>query len=181
MLLLLSREPATLSTIQQFFEFGVIHAETNIPTRFIGISDFTHDSRKSGGAIYAADNVVLFFNGTTNFFKNSANRYSGGTISAKDNTSLSFIATSTFTHNWAEFGGGAINMTKNVVLIFSGISNNSAEQFGGAVFASDSTVLTFSGNNKFFNNHVLDNFGDDAAIYTSHSIVLIFSGNKKFF
>ena len=60
MLLLLSREPATLSTIQQFFEFGVIHAETNIPTRFIGISDFTHNSRKSGGAIYAADNVVLF-------------------------------------------------------------------------------------------------------------------------
>ena len=52
------------------FEDGVIHAETNTSIRFIGISDFTHNSAVSGGAIYATDNIVLTFNGTTNFFNN---------------------------------------------------------------------------------------------------------------
>ena len=75
-------------------------------------------------------------------------------------------------------------MANNVVLSSNEISNffnNSAEHYGGAIYASHNTVLTFSGNNKFFNNHVLNSFGDGGAIHASHSTVLTFSGNNKFF
>ena len=166
------------------FTFGVIHAETNTSIRFIGVTDFTHNSAKSGGAIYAADNILLIFNGTTNFFNSSSNKYGGGAINAEVNTSLSFIGTTNFTHNWAELGGGAINIAKNSVLTFNetiNFFNNSAKHYGGAVFASGSTVLTFAGNSKFFNNHVLNILGGGGAICASHNAVLTFSGISNFF
>ena len=165
------------------FEFGVVHAETNISIRFIGITDFTHNSAISGGAIYATDNILLIFNGTTNFFNNSAT-FGGGVINAEVNTSLSFIGTSSFTHNLAEFGG-AINIAENVVLIFNKTSNffnNSAKQYGGVVHASDGTVVIFDGNNKFLNNHVNSLLlGNGGAISASQNAILTFTGISNFF
>ena len=166
------------------FGNGVIHAETNTSISFTGITDFTHNSAESGGAIYAADNVLLIFNGATNFFNNLANRYGGGAINAQVHTSLSFIGTSNFTHNWAESGGGAINIVENVVLSLNETSNffnNSANKYGGALHASDGTLVTFSGNNSFFNNHANSmQLGNGGAIYTSQNAMLTFTGTSNF-
>ena len=149
---------------------------------FIGTSHFTHNLAISGGAIYAYENVVLTFNGTNNFFNNSAITTSGGAINAEVNTFLSFIGTSTFAHNWAKLDGGAMNIVENVVLTFNETSNflnNSAVDSGGAICALRSIVLTFSGNNEFINNHV--NEGNGGVIYTLDNVVLILSGTNNFF
>ena len=133
--------------------------------RFTGNTTFLDNSAKNsesctqvyivrviigGGAIYASNNTVLSFNGTSNFISNSAGD-----------------------------SGGAIRISHNTVLNFSGTSsfiNNSVKESGGAIYASDNTVLNFSGTSNFINNSA-DNGG---AIYTETNCALIFNGTVYF-
>ena len=110
-----------------------------------------------GGAIYASDNTVLSFNGTSNFINNSPEIYgSGGAIFTFNNTVLSFNGTSNFINNSAEVGGGggAIYAFNNIVLSFNGTSNfiNNFAENGGAISASTNSALIFNGAIYIINN-----------------------------
>ena len=141
---------------------GIIAGNSNLT--FTGNTTFLENDAKferpniacegSGGAIYAAPNTVLSFNGTNNFINNSAG-IEGGAIYTEINTVLSFNGISNFINNSADYNGGAIYTKKNVVLSFNGISNfinNSADNGGGAISANTNSNLTFNGMVKFANN-----------------------------
>ena len=81
---------------------------------------FHNAAAEFGGAIYTEDNIVLTFNGTNIFIKNSAEL--GGTIDAFDNAEFTFNGTNIFTNNSAHYGGGAICTEYDGVFTFSGTS-----------------------------------------------------------
>ena len=108
--------------------------------------------------MYTIENVTITFNGTSNFFSNSAG--GGGAIFTSNNAVLSFNGTINFIRNLAGyFGGGACYASVNAVLSFSGGSNfsNNSATVGGAIFVNATTTLVFSGNISFTNNGEVDN------------------------
>ena len=129
----------------------------------------------TGGAIFASNNTVLSFNGTSNFINNFVMGF-GGAIFISHNTSLSFSGTTNFINNLAIYGG-AIS-TDNSVLNFNGINNfiNNLGLYGGAI-SPDNSVLIFNGINNFINNSAYFSGG---TISVSHNTVLSFNGTSNF-
>ena len=133
------------------------------------------------GAIWASASS-LHFDGTNNFFNNSANgnTSNGGAIYAETNTLLSFSGTSNFIYNSADVGG-AIGTSNNVTLVFNGISNfinNIANSYGGgAIYPSKYSNVTFNGINNFTNNSA-EGFG--GAIVANNHTILNFNGTNIF-
>ena len=120
---------------------------------FNGTNSFIRNSAKSnGGAIYTENNTLLNFTGTNNFISNSANRNGGGAIVALKSTSLRFTGANNFSHNSARFEGGA-------------------------VATADNAVFVFTGNNSFFNNTVNS---DGGVFYAVANIMLNFTGTSSF-
>ena len=71
-----------------------------------------------------------------------------------------------FINNSAEWHGGAIYITKQVMLTFNGTNNfivNSADNDGGVIYSSNHNILTLNGTNNFIGNSSINNGG---AIYT---------------
>ena len=138
-------------------------------------------SVNSAGAIWASASS-LHFDGTNNFYNNSANGNTsiGGAIFAETDTFLSFSGTSNFIYNSADVGG-AIGTLNNVALVFNGISNfinNIANSYGGgAIYPSKYSSVTFNGINNFTNNSATD-FG--GAIVTNNHTILTFNGTNIF-
>ena len=158
---------------------GIVALNSNIT--FTGNTTFLENIATSselygGGAIYALDNTVLSFNGTSNFISNFADRGSGAICTF--NTVLSFNGTSNFISNFADRGSGAI-CTFNTVLSFNGTSNfiNNSALFGGGAITSYDTVVSFNGNNDFINNSAV--FGVGGAITISDNTVLSFNGTNN--
>ena len=113
---------------------------------FKGACNFSHNSAgREGGAVFIANNVLLTFNGTSNFINNSANN--GGAIFAIVNTSSSFAGTSSFHSNTA-IQGGAISANSNSKLTFDGnisFTNNGKnirDSRGGAMYLASSSTLS---------------------------------------
>ena len=126
---------------------------TGNTTFFDNIAEITGQNicDSTGGAIYALDQTVLSFSGTSNFIRNSAYNGGAGAIYASD-TVLSFSGTNNFTDNVASAiwtSGGAIYTSHNTVLNLSGTSNfinnlvNSGN--GGAIYANTYSKLTLNG------------------------------------
>ena len=112
---------------------------------FVGASNFSHNSAGyEGGAIVTADNGVLIFNGTNNFFNNLADN--GGAIFAVVNMSMSFTGTSSFSRNVTK-QGGAISSNSRCILTFNGsisFSNNGQnirDSRGGAIHLAIGSTL----------------------------------------
>ena len=121
--------------------------------KFNGTSTFIRNSaRSNGGAIYTENNTLLTFSGANNFISNSANINGGGAIVALKSTSLRFIGANNFSHNSAHFEGGAIA-------------------------TADNAVLVFTGNNSFFNNSVNS---DGGVFYAVANVSLSFIGTSSF-
>ena len=161
------------------FGGGALQAFMNVVLTFNGISNFFNNSAKKyhGGVILALRNVVLVFNGTNNFIGNSANK-DGGALTATFNVSLSFIGASNFTHNSAE-SGGAVATAYNVVLNFNGTNNfvsNSANSNGGAIYTAANTSLSFTGTSSFISNSAVQG----GAVSANVNSTLSFSGNISF-
>ena len=193
---------------------GIVALNSNIA--FMGNTTFFENKAtfynpykitSGGGAIFASNNAVLSFNGTSNFIDNSIVYGLGGAIFASDKAVLSFSGNSTFISNSAIYysDGGAIYVSDNAAVIFNGNSNfitNSADNNGGAIYASKNTVLGFNGANNFINNtgaygggaiYGLDNvgfngtniFGNNSAYYggaivMSNNTVFNFTGTYNF-
>ena len=133
-----------------------------------------------GGAIYALENVVLSFSGTSNFINNLS--HEGGAIFALENVVLSFSGTSNFINNLAH-EGGAIFAASNVALSFNGTTNfvsNTASSHGGAIFTLGSVTLNFKGNTNFVNNSAVHGHSTGGAIATSLNTILSFDGTNNF-
>ena len=125
---------------------GGIVAIGNTSMSFKGACTFSHNSAgREGGAVFIANNVLLTFNGTSNFIDNSANN--GGAIFATVNTSSSFAGTSSFHSNTA-IQGGAISANSNSKLTFDGnisFTNNGKnirDSRGGAMYLASSSTLS---------------------------------------
>ena len=108
-------------------EGGIIALSSNL--QFTGSTTFLYNSAASeqypfdsivvgGGAIFASQNTVLTFSGTSNFTNNFAFR--GGAIYT-DYSVVRFNGTNNFINNFA-FDGGAID-TYSVVLSLNGTNN----------------------------------------------------------
>ena len=156
---------------------GITALSSNIT--FTGNTTFLENIAQfhdSGGAIYALDNTVLSFNGTSYFISNFADHGAVCTF----NTVLSFNGTNNFINNSALFGGGAIT-SYNTVVSFNGkndfISNSAVFGRGGAIYASGNSVLSFNGTINFISNSVVYGGG---AIYTTGNTVLSFLGTSDF-
>ena len=203
---------------------GAIFATTNISWTAIGTSDFSNNSAQYGGAIYAEantslsfngdnfshnlarfsviytlGNVLLTFNGTNNFVKNTADN-SGGVVNARGgglitpgNIIATFNGTNNFVDNSANKGGAIYsftltwhyisisNFSHNVVLNFTGINNfinNSANSDGGAICAKHNVIITFNGTNKFLTNSTGSNRG---VIYARQNMIVSFIGTINHF
>ena len=155
---------------------GITALSSNIT--FTGNTTFLENIAQfhdSGGAIYALDNTLLSFNGTSYFISNFANRGAVCTF----NTLLSFSGTSNFINNSALFGGGAIT-SYNTVVSFNGKNDfiNNSAYGGGAIFTSNNAVLRFNGTSNFINNSA--DFLNGGAIYVSGNSVLRFNGTSDF-
>ena len=114
----------------------------NIVRSSIGVS--------CGGAIFATDNTVVSFNGTSNFINNSAQV--AGAIYVINNSVFHFNGTSNFISNSAHMGGAIYSIES--VLTFNGTNNmigNSAG-VGGGIYTETDVVIEFSGNTSFLNN-----------------------------
>ena len=125
----------------------------------------------------------LTFTGNTLFLKNRHNSLQTSEIGAGAITavtsSLYFTGTNNFFGNSA-YSGGAIRVSRNVVLTFIGNNNfinNSAELSGGAIYTESNVVLTFNGNNKFSGNTAKTRGG---AIYARINISFKFIGTSDF-
>ena len=134
-----------------------------------------------GGAIFASDNTVLSFNGTSNFINNSVLGI-GGAIFISHNTTLSFSGTTNFINNSAFTYAGAIYISDNSALNFNGSSNfvNNLVYSGGdggAISVIHNSVLNFNGINNFINNSAATAGG---AISTSDNTVASFNGINNF-
>ena len=173
---------------------GAINAQTNTWLTFIGTSHFSHNSAvpNFGGAIYMKHNV-LTFNGTTNFFNNSAG--SGGVIYAEYDMSMSFTGTSSFSSNSATHGG-AISAYYNSTLTFDGnvsFTNNGipvhGNSQGGAMHLDfHSTFSIFSNTTVYWeNNHaslggaIYVNNHNSLIHCTQIAIILFLPQHKCFF
>ena len=154
---------------------------------FTGTNNFTGNSARNGGAIYAETHTSLSFNGISNFNKNSAH-HQGGAIYAGINNILTFNGTNNFISNSAEFDGGVICALYTKTLSFSGTSNfkhNSAgyrncvnkcySGRGGAIYTQE-TAITFNGANNFINNSAE---AEGGVIHKSHG-TLRFTGTSSF-
>ena len=158
---------------------GAIYASENVVLCFSGTSNFINNTAHKGGALYALENVVLSFIGTNNFINNSA--YQGGAIFTLDNTVLIFDGANNFIKNSAH-KGGAILALKTSVLSFNGANsfiNNSAGFLGGAIYTLDATLFTFKGITSLINNSVDYGYAG-GAVCASKSTVLSFSGTTNF-
>ena len=123
----------------------------------------------------AYTHAVLIFNGTNNFFNNSAN--SGGAIYAVTNISLIFVGISNFSHNSAGYEGGAVVTAGDGVLRFSGTNNfNNSANNGGAIFAAVHTSLSFTGTSNLSSNSAMQG----GAISANSNSKLTFNGNINF-
>ena len=114
---------------------------------------FLENYAYDGGAIYASNNTVLIFEGTSNFIRNSAGSI-GGAIYISQNTVLFFNGTSNFIGNSALFSSGAICAEIYCTLTFYGtihFIDNSAP-LGGAIYTSHNTVLSLNGTSNFIGN-----------------------------
>ena len=135
------------------YDGGAIYASNNTVLIFEGTSNFIRNSAGSiGGAIYISQNTVLFFNGTSNFIGNSA-LFSSGAICAEIYCTLTFYGTIHFIDNSAPLGG-AIYTSHNTVLSLNGTSNfigNSAV-YGGAIRVDVTSTLKLDGTVNFTGN-----------------------------
>ena len=144
---------------------------------FTGNTTFFENCAYDGGAIYASNNTVLIFEGTSNFIRNSAGSI-GGAIYTSQTTLLLFNGTSNFIGNTALFSSGAIYTRSNCTLTFYGTINfidNSAGD-GGAIYASYNTVLSFNGASNFIGNSAV--YG--GAIRIDVTSTLILNGTVNF-
>ena len=144
---------------------------------FTGNTTFFENCAYDGGAIYASNNTVLIFEGTSNFIRNSAGSI-GGAIYTSQNTQLLFNGISNFIGNTALFSSGAIYTRSNCTLTFYGTINfidNSAGD-GGAIYASYNTVFSFNGASNFIGNSAV--YG--GAIRIDVTSTLILNGTVNF-
>ena len=132
---------------------GVIYAVTKSFLSFTGVSSFSHNSAKFGGAILTLDNTKLTFSGSSHFTGNCAASY-GGVILAEAVTSLSFTGINNFRHNSAGMLGGAICLFNESILSFSETSSfdNNVAMKGGAIYTYLNSTLAFNGSASFTNN-----------------------------
>ena len=156
---------------------GAIYAVENTVLHFYGTSNFTDNyALFVGGAIMTSQNTVLILNGTNNFIRNSADL--GGAIYTSDSKFV-FDGTNNFVNNSAYLNGGAFD-TGNVKLFFSGTSNfinNSVKKgAGGAIYTLKPTEFSFSGTNNFDSNSA----EDGGAIFTSKGTAVRLNGTSKF-
>ena len=154
---------------------GAIYATDNTVVNFNGTSIFINNLAYIGGAIHASHNSVFHFNGTSNFISNSADI--GGAIYISNNTLLSFNGTSNFTNNTADYGG-AISTLTNAVLIFIGTSNfnNNLAKCGGVILTLNNAVFSFIGTSNFIYNSAKNG----GAVSASNGAVLSFNGSSNF-
>ena len=104
------------------FGGGAIFASQNTVLTFSGTSNFTNNIADFSGAIYT-DSSMVRFNGTNHFINNSAYHGNGGAI-ATNSTVLTLNGTSQFINNSARIGkGGAIYTMGNSNITFIGTIN----------------------------------------------------------
>ena len=146
---------------------GAIFASQNTVLTFSGTSNFINNSAYSGGAIYTEYSVVRF-NGTNHFINNSAYDGNGGAI-ATNSTVLTLNGTSQFIKNSATGAGGAIyTIGSSTVLTLNGTSqfiNNSAIYAGGAIYTIGSNKVTFNGIINIANNYGVNEYNLGGGMY----------------
>ena len=162
---------------------GAIYASDNTIISFNGTSNFISNSAYDGGAIYTIDNTMLSFNGTNYFINNSAYNGAGGAICTLTNAVLSFVGTNKFINNSAYKSlGGAIYTADNISLSFDGTSNfiSNSAYDGGAIYTSYNSEISFIGTNNFTSNSAADGDDGGGAIYATDNTALSFSGTNQF-
>ena len=123
-------------------------------TNFLENVAFSSEDNDGGGAIYASDNTVVHFNGSSNFVNNSA--YQGGAICTYSSTTLTFSGTINFTNNGphksralhgdtARGGGVYMGLNSTFSLLPNTTVNweNNHASLGGAIFVDDISPLSY--------------------------------------
>ena len=115
---------------------------------------FSSEDNDGGGAIYASNNTLVHFNGSSNFVNNSA--YQGGAICSYFSATLTFSGTINFINNGPHKSrtlhgntarGGGVYMGLNST--FSLLPNttvyweNNHASLGGAIFVDDISPLSY--------------------------------------
>ena len=125
-----------------------------VNTTFFENVAFSSEDNEGGGAIYASNNTVVHFNGSSNFVNNSA--YQGGAICAYFSTTLTFSGTINFTNNGphksralhgdtARGGGVYMGLNSTFSLLPNTIVNweNNHASLGGAIYVYDASPLSY--------------------------------------
>ena len=140
-------------------------------------NNFINNSAESGGAINTYKNVVLTFNGTNNFSKNSAND-DGGAIHAFRRISLSFTGTSNYCQILV------VQLLHTTALYLPSLeptisSTTRAKKFGGTINMVGLTIVTFGGTNVFSGN-LVNSYGGGKAIFITENVSMSFDGANTF-